>query len=157
MPRTYSEHVTTGTNTDASTGRQGRTRLRLNSERAGPIGTSHVTFPQCRNKPSASPLRFRPFLLYLRRRSSYSYYIRIDSCATGSFFILKFRSMPYKYILFILTIVQRSAEPFHLLFCSLLCLKILTTIFSSKILYIKPHLSLKRIEQFLPSLRLRSS
>ena len=56
--------------------------------------------------------------------------------------------MSYKFILFILIIVQRSTDPFHLLFCSFLFLKILTTIFSSKILYIKFNLPLKKTDKF---------
>ena len=39
-------------------------------KRAGPIGESHVTLPQCQNKPSASPSRQRTISSYHRRHQS---------------------------------------------------------------------------------------
>ena len=68
--------------------------------------------------------------------------MRIDSFVPGLFFILKILSLPYEFRLFILPARQPSSDLFHLPVCSFFCLKILTTIFSSKGHVYKPSFEL---------------
>jgi len=77
--------------------------------------------------------------------------MRIDLCATSSFFILKILSFPYKFRLFILPARRLSSDLFHLPVCSFPCFKILSTIFSSKIMYINPPGALQNKKKRLPS------
>ena len=76
-----------------------------------------------------------------------------------SWFVIysKFSLLFLKFILYALHLVYRFSALFHLHIYSSLCLKILTTIFDSKFLYIKPSYIPQKSKNRLPSTRARIS
>jgi hypothetical protein len=81
-----------------------------------------------------------------------SYHMWDGSFATGGLFIAKIHFLCYKFTSFPPYTRQCSSDLFYLPVYLALCLKFLTTIFSSKIMYINPYLALKnRQKRSLPS------
>ena len=119
----------------------------------GPISKVHITSLQCQNRLSASPSRQWTIPSYCQHISS-KILLYMDWLVHHWFvFNSKICSTSYKFSLFILHLVQLSFKPFHLQFCSFLCLKTLTPIFSLKIMYIMSHLSSQKSKNHSSSTR----